>query len=286
MTYILMGVFLILYVAVVAAGMKYTSEKHTFFDSHDVCVMKGMFSIIVILVHIPLSYQNRIQDMMGSFAYIGVTFFFMASGFGLKWGMVNKKDYINAFWVKRLPKILLPALFCNFLHVIINVYKGVNNITIWSFLSIDAWVRVLLLYYFLFWLVYYIFHKLNIEGDFKDIIICLVVVSCSLIDRLTPLKLTLIWPTESLGFAYGIILFHYLDRLKKWSGEGWLAKSGYLILLGGITGSAYLKFKTVEFWGDYCLKIFLGIVLLTLMLHLTVRMIIGNKVNIFLGEIS
>ena len=138
----------------------------------------------------------------------------------------------------------------------------------------------------LFWLVYYIFHKLNIEGDFKDIIICLVVVSCSLIDRLTPLKLTLIWPTESLGFAYGIILFHYLDRLKKWSGEGWLAKSGYLILLGGITGSAYLKFKTVEFWGDYCLKIFLGIVLLTLMLHLTVRIIIGNKVNIFLGEIS
>lgn len=107
-----------------------------------------------------------------------------------------------------------------------------------------------------------------------------------MIDRLTPLKLTLIWPTESIGFAYGIILADCVEWMKVWSDRGWLKKSIWLFLIGGIAGSAYLKLKSAGFLGDYCLKIFLGFVLLILILHLIRKMKIGNQALAFLGSIS
>lgn len=41
----------------------------------DTTFLKGFWCIIVVLVHVPVAYQNRIQDILGSFAYVGVTFF-------------------------------------------------------------------------------------------------------------------------------------------------------------------------------------------------------------------
>ena len=58
-----------------------------------------------------------------------------------------------------------------------------------------------------------------------------------------------------------------------------------IFLLGGITGVAYVKYKPVKFMGDYCLKIFLGFLLLMLILQLIRRIKIGNKVLAFLGSI-
>lgn len=75
--------FLIIY------GIKY-EPKREIFNIKDTTVIKGIFCIIIVLVHIPSLYQNTIQDMIGSFAYIGVTFFFMASAYGLKYGIENK----------------------------------------------------------------------------------------------------------------------------------------------------------------------------------------------------
>lgn len=49
-------------------------EKH-FFDKDNSNALRGFWCLIVVLVHVPELYQNRIQDMLGSFAYIGVTFF-------------------------------------------------------------------------------------------------------------------------------------------------------------------------------------------------------------------
>lgn len=50
------------------------------------------------LVHVPYAYQNRIQGMIGSFAYIGVTFFFMTSSYGLALSLTKKPEKIKHFW--------------------------------------------------------------------------------------------------------------------------------------------------------------------------------------------
>lgn len=114
----------------------------------------------------------------------------------------------------------------------------------------------------------------------------MIVAACSLMNRLTLIKPVLVWSTESLGFAYGILLADCFELFKRWSGRRWVKKSVSLFILGCITGVAYLKFKPIDFWGDYCLKIFLCIILLLLILQLTRKVRIGNRLIKFLGSIS
>lgn len=140
-------------------GVKYDPDKSSFMSLEDTTFLRGLWCIIVVLVHVPAAYQNRIQDMLGSFAYIGVTFFFMTSAYGLKWSIEHKPGYMEHFWRRRLPPILIPALIANTLEVLANGFSG-ETFTALSFININGWVKVLLLYYFFFWLVYKIAPKI------------------------------------------------------------------------------------------------------------------------------
>lgn len=108
----------------------------------------------------------------------------------------------------------------------------------------------------------------------------------SLLDKLTPLKLTGTWSTESFGFVYGIILANVLEIYKKYAERLYVLRTLFLFSASIITGFLYLKFKQIYFTGDYLLKIILGIVILLLILQLMIKFEIGNKVTSFLGEIS
>lgn len=94
------------------------------------------------------------------------------------------------------------------------------------------------------------------------------------------------WEIERLGFAYGILLVTHYKRINEWIHKKWVLKSVVLMLASGILGVAYLKFKPVEFYGDYLLKILLGIVLTAFVIEITSRFRVGNKVNGLLGSIS
>ena len=91
MTLVYMGIFALVYVVMCAYGIGFDKNKITVFDVYDSRILKGAFCIIIILVHIPEVYQNKIQDLMGSFAYIGVTFFFMTSSYGMRLSMQKKR---------------------------------------------------------------------------------------------------------------------------------------------------------------------------------------------------
>lgn len=268
-------------------GVRYDSDKNSFMSIEDTTFLRGFWCIIVVLVHVPAAYQNRIQDMIGSFAFIGVTFFFMTSAYGLKYVVAHKENYLRGFWIKRLPAILVPVLLSNVVIAAMKMLQG-NHVSILSFFYVNDWVKVLLFFYLVFWIVYYVTDKMKIRGGYwKDVLICLVVIAYSLICQLSSQRITWGRAPESLGFVYGILAANCIDQLKEWTGSPqWVKKSVLLFLLGGITGVAYLKFKPVEFFGSYCLKVALGVVLLLLILQLTRRMRIGNKVMAFLGGIS
>lgn len=264
-------------------GMQYDSEKNTFFSIPDTVFFRSFWCVIVILVHVPASYQNKMQDMIGSFAYIGVTFFFMTSAYGLKYGIKYKKDYLEHFWQNRLMTLLPSALLANAFGVIMNgLVKG--RMQVISFVNIDSWVKVLLLFYFIFWLVYKILPET--WGGLRDVIICGFVISCSLINRLTDFKITLIWIVEPLGFIYGIIAANYAGWILEKASKKWLHKSVLLMVASLILGLAYLKYKSLFFIGDYLLKIGLGIAITVFVCQVSVRFRLGNGMNLFIGHIS
>lgn len=123
MTYAIMGLVLLFMAFILIYKAKLTKDTSHFFNLTNTTAMRGFWCIIVILVHIPAVYQNRIQDLMGSFAYIGVTFFFMTSAYGLKVGAKKNPDSTKVFWRRRLPKLLIPMFLVNVLTMVMHLIE-------------------------------------------------------------------------------------------------------------------------------------------------------------------
>ena len=147
-------IFILLFLAgTLLIGAQYKPNSKHFFDIVNTNAMRGFWCLIVVLVHIPAAYQNRIQDMIGSFAYIGVTFFFMTSAYGLRLAIERKPESIKCFWRRRLPKLLIPCFFINCINVLFCFIEGVE-FSAMRFIQINGWVQWLLVCYFVFWTIY------------------------------------------------------------------------------------------------------------------------------------
>ena len=254
----------------------------TFFDASNTKAMRGFWSIIVILVHTPTPYQNTLQDMIGSFAYIGVTFFFLTSAYGLT---VSRKG-LEGFWKYRLRKLLLPQIFVNIVFLIIFLIMGNKSISAWTIFKIDKWVCWLMACMFVWWLFNQRF--LPIKRIKYPIIVFVIIIgslSSYLLEK-NDIVSNPIWPTEVIGFVWGIVLAILFEKLYLNFNMKWNIILCFSCLTSGILGVLYLNTKTILFLGDYLLKIVLGLCITIFILTLKVRFKIGNKIIGFLGMIS
>ena len=263
--FVTLGVIMLYWTEINLVSMKPFNKEFT-------CALRGFWSIIVILVHVPLAFQNQLQDMAGSFAYIGVTFFFMTSAYGLK--ISYSKQETGVFWRKRLPKLLVPMFVVNVVKMLL--YK---ELIFWGLFAINGWVQWLLYCYLAFWFAY----TMNLRC--KDLFICACVVLLSLYWFIMGSGVG--WPTEVYGFIWGILLANNVERLEgKLTMKSYITQGVILFVISVIFGVFYLKYKPVVFWGNYLLKILLGVSLILLLLWFTKGIKIGNRANLFLGRIS
>lgn len=128
-----MGYLLTLIVPVALAicvlyGNKNLGNQDAFMNKEFTRALKGACCIIVILVHIPLAYANKLQDGIGSFAYVCVTLFFIMSAYGMNISASRSPAYLRHFWRNRLSALLIPQLLVNLSvvvgFVLINVING------------------------------------------------------------------------------------------------------------------------------------------------------------------
>lgn len=260
-------------------GAKYSPDGSDFFDRENSGAMRGFWCLIIVLVHVPAAYQNRIQDMLGSFAYVGVTFFFMTSAYGLRMAAMKRPEPMAHFWRNRLPKLLVPCVLSNVAHMAVYAAAG-SRVSPLMLLTIGGWVRWLLVCYLFFWLSYRFLPEKS-----RDWAVCGLVILLSLGVYLSkPAGTT--WCPEVLGFVWGILLSRWKSGFVSWTGRKWLPKCAVLCLLAGMLGVGYLTGKGVPFWGDYVLKIVLGAAILGFMLALNGKISIGNRVSRGLGVIS
>lgn len=280
-TSIIMLFIVVSLATVLLAGCKKGNEK-TFFDIDNTSVIRGVFSIVIVLVHIPEGYRNPIQDIVGSFAYIGVTFFFMTSAYGLMLTYMRNPDSIKRFWGKRIVKLLVPMVLVNIVVFILTCVC----LKEWDFsalISINRWVRQLVLFYFIYWLV---FRFTKSKMTLKVLIVCALIFVYSLLA--TKFKDVLIfgWPTESLGFVYGLLLATFRDKFVSFASKKWVFKCAVAFVLSLVFGVMYLKFKSVVFVGDYLLKLLLGLGIIFVILLANSKLSFSNFASRFLSGIS
>lgn len=288
MTNVLMIIITLSLFALLAVNAKYKDDCKHFFNKENTNALRGFWCIVIVLAHVVESKQNTLQDTIGSFAFIGVTFFFLTSAYGLKTGVFKDKNYINHFWFKRLVKLLIPCLITNFMLIASEWLTGVRYSFggfFHSLGSINQWVLLLLVCYVIFYLVYLL--GMNLDNLKKDVIICIFILAYSLFSYFCKdNKLVIGWPYELLGFSYGLLLFDFKDKFVLKINDKWKESVILFGILSLIVGVMYLKSKTIYFVGEYLLKIILGIVITLLILSLNARISLSNRVNQFLGNIS
>lgn len=255
-------------------------KNEHFFDITSTTAMRGFWCLVVILVHVPVAYGNKVQDLISSFGYIGVTFFFMTSGYGLKVGFL-KNGSIKKFWRRRLPKLLIPMFWVNVISFLSTgiIEKRYNYLKL---VTITGWVQWLLICYFVFWL----FYRLEFI-KYKDTGIILTLVIFSSIVFITGKFITsTTWVTEIYGFIWGILLANHKSFFERKALIFWKRKVIGLFFLSGIVGVLYIKYKHLFFVGNYLIKIALGFIILLFILQLVTRIQVGNSVANFIGKIS
>lgn len=261
-----------------------TGIKNRFFDVNTTTTMRGFWCLVVMLVHVPKLHQNLIQDLLGSFAYIGVTFFFMTSSYGLMLSIRKRNDAaLKEFWKRRLPKLLFPMILVNILAFASDAVIGTASFR--TLLDFSDFVSQIIMFYLIFWLVFRIPAQ-RIAQTGRTYILCVCVVIISLVIYATEDFCSLKWPTESMGFLYGILLAEYADIFIEKISKRWILSCVLSCVLALILGVFYLQVKYETFWGDYVVKILLGCSILVFVLSINTKYAIGNAAGRFLGKIS
>lgn len=265
-------------------------QNQRFFDKAYTNALKGLACIIVIYVHMAHGYENKVQDMIGSFAYVCVTFFFLVSAYGMMLSVEKKDDYLKSFWRNRLLALLIPCLLINIAGAIFGAIRGAEFNPM-ALASINSYVVVLLQWCVWFYIVEWAkrlwFPTKTILTD--SLLIGGVIVSSLYLYFFIAAEVSAQsgWCFERMGLVWGVLLYRYFDKVVAWMNKHHHIKVAILFVLGGILGVAYLKYKVVYFWGAYLLKIVLGFVLLLLLFTGTCRMKIGcNPFSQWLGDIS
>lgn len=260
------------------------------FDKHTTHFFKGLCAIIVVMVHFPACKANALQDCIGSFAYVAVTFFFFVSAYGMQYSVEKNPEYLRRFWKGRLSALLVPMLIVNlFSYAYTCIDPKPGDSAIRSLLALNPYVKVLLEYCVVFYVLNIIRVKKNLSQKWIDFILIMIIVASSLyfywVTRQTS-DLVLEWPYERLGLVWGLLAYRFRDRIIVWMTHKNASKLFLSSIIGVVLGLAYLKFKTYPFFGEYLLKITLGFGLISLLFIVASRWRVGNAIGRFLGDIS
>ncbi len=79
-------------------------------------------AISVIIIHHLVSATSK-PDLLTPFigiGYLGVSIFFFLSGYGITSSYLNKANYLDGFFGKRMAKIFIPFIVLNLIHLSIN----------------------------------------------------------------------------------------------------------------------------------------------------------------------
>lgn len=259
-----------------------------FFSKDYTTILKGLCCLIVIYVHIPVNNGNQLQDAISSFGYVAVTIFFLVSAYGMLLSSEKKPNYLKHFWRNRLISLLIPVLFVN---VTVFIFTSIRGLLLWqSLYEINGYVFVLLQFCVLFYIVEWMKRKWFVNnwmlGD--GLLIAGIVMSSFYLYIFTYTNISSKsgWCFERMGLIWGILLYRYFDRIKKWMDNHRLIKSLILCVICSLVGVAYLKYKFVWLWGAFILKIALGFMIILFLFTVTSNRRFNNRISLWLGNIS
>ena len=147
--YTLIPIALLIFAAV--QGGKWNFNAATYMDKKYTNAVKGMMCVVIMYVHISNDYTNTVQNIIGSFAYVGVFTFFAISAFGCRTSVERSQSYLNQFWKKRILALFVPAILINIISfgfkvISLNVYE------VRGLYAFNQYIYAIIVAYLVFWM--------------------------------------------------------------------------------------------------------------------------------------
>lgn len=259
-------------------------------------IEKGIAAVYIVLHHLAQAVDRPgIFAMMGYVGFILVAVFYFISGYGLMYGMRNKKNYLHGFLKKRLVSVLLPYWIVNIVFIIVRVMQGESFILqgiILSFLGLDTvigtwFVTSILIMYVLFWLAFLLSNKLRWSENIGLIVLTVAIliycVCCY------ALKLHTSWTASVGAFLFGCYYFRLKDRIEVLFREQWTLK---LVLVTGSFGMLFLGRLALAYVGIECealhfaLRNTISVLFIAFILCLSQKIVFSGKLFEAAGKIS
>ena len=201
---------LLLFLTTIIYKAHIVNNGYQLFTKEYSTVLKGICCIIVVLVHIPAEHSTRIQNSIGSFAYVAVTLFFLLSGYGLNVSR-KKNGYLDTFWRRRIPSLVIPMVSVNVLSVLVNIICKSDVSVIETLFTINGFTLMLGLCYLAY---YFTYNNKGLNDNTKRVLVSVFIIAISIgtytCETVIPFT---VWPVPCLGFMYGVIIADYKDKI-------------------------------------------------------------------------
>lgn len=181
------------------ASLRVRSEDFHFLDGNSTAALKGYFSILIVLFHVPVS--SVWFNLLGCVsAVIIVTMFSFFSTYGMT---VKLRE--DGAYLERIPVRFVRIAAIYGVTLLIKHFVTGNMFT-----GGILWINSLLLSYIVFYLVHSVFKGGG--NGYCDYIVIAFWIAYAIVMRIWP-NLYLSWPAQAFGFAYGSIVAVFSETL-------------------------------------------------------------------------
>lgn len=259
-------------------------QDETFFSKNDTIYLKGILCFIVMFVHVPIQYTNTIQDMIGSFAFIAVSMFFMISSYGLMLNYSKNSNNRLSFFIKRILKLLLPALIINIINCLIHYLDQsyISDNYLQFIFYLNKWLTMFLIVN----IIFFIIKSLIKDKKIADMLLITIPILYCIYNLTFCNSIINYWPIESLGFSIGIILYKNKTTVDTFISNHWLKNFLISFIFAFTFGLLYVLLKNNIIHIANIFKVLLEISFIYMVLTVLKKINLGNKVSFFLGKIS
>lgn len=286
---------LILFIAFI--GLKYNNEESekSILNKQTCSSLKGIAALFIILFHlyqkVDFSGLNALFKPFSPAMLLSNGMFFLFSGYGLQEKLKQDFNYLCIkFYLRRLISILFPAYL---IYLLSYLLKPLNTTPLWFYIlggGIIIWIKTndvvwflieLVFLYTLFWVIYKKRNRM-ISNCIMGTIILSWIVFAFLSHR------GIVWYASTLCFLEGIIISQNKENVCRLLNNKKMYVYTLVILISVLVLSMYI-FCQYEPWTFLSYVLATNMSTLTfsaILILVTYRIKIGNRITSFLGEIS
>lgn len=255
--------------------------------------LKGFLALGIVFHHLSQSVSTGGEFI--NFKYMGtyiVSIFFFLSAYGLYTQNERKENYLNNFLIKRLSRIIIPALFVSGIYIVYFIFDK-QTLTISYFVNLfvkgstviyNGWfINIIILMYIFFYISFRVFSN-KIVAILANTVFIIFYIILAVI-----LKYDFWWHNSTLPFIVGLVWGKYKVEIDD------LLNNNYFILLMISTVLLFIShhydflLRKMYVLNKYSLALASNLdnVIFTIFFVLVVRKIdFTNKYLLFLGKIS